>query len=33
MAEAENFSRDGEAYELKIGRWSRVAGEEFLDER
>jgi SAM-dependent methyltransferase len=31
MAEAENFFADGEAYELTMGRWSRVAGEEFLD--
>jgi ubiquinone/menaquinone biosynthesis C-methylase UbiE len=31
MAEAEGFFSDGEAYELTMGRWSRVAGEEFLD--
>ncbi len=31
MAQAESYFTDGEAYELTMGRWSRVAGEEFLD--
>lgn len=31
MAEANSYFTDGEAYELVIGRWSRVAGEIFLD--
>ena len=31
MAEAEGFFSDGEACELTMGRWSRVAGEQFLD--
>lgn len=31
MAAAENFFSDGEAYEISMGRWSRVAGKEFLD--
>lgn len=31
MTTAENFSSDGEAYEISMGRWSRVAGKEFLD--
>lgn len=31
MSEAESFFTDAEAYELTIGRWSRVAGGIFLD--
>ncbi len=31
MAEANSYFTDGEAYELNIGRWSRVAGKIFLD--
>ncbi len=31
MAEANSYFTDGEAYELVMGRWSRVAGEIFLD--
>ena len=31
MSEAESFFTDAEAYELAIGRWSRIAGEIFLD--
>ncbi len=31
MAEARNHYTDGEAYERQMGRWSRVAGEIFLD--
>ena len=31
MSEAESFFADAEAYELAIGRWSRIAGEIFLD--
>ena len=31
MAEAENYFTDGEAYELVMGRWSRIAGAIFLD--
>ncbi len=31
MSEAESFFTDAEAYELAIGRWSRVAGGIFLD--
>jgi len=31
MAATENSFSDGEAYEIAMGRWSRVAGKEFLD--
>lgn len=31
MAEARSHYTDGEAYERQMGRWSRVAGELFLD--
>ncbi len=31
MSEAESFFADAEAYELAIGRWSRIAGGPFLD--
>lgn len=31
MSEAENLFADGEAYERRIGRWSRVVGEAFID--
>ncbi len=31
MSEAESFFTDAEAYELAIGRWSRIAGGLFLD--
>ena len=31
MAEAVSYFTDGKAYELVTGRWSRVAGEKFLD--
>jgi ubiquinone/menaquinone biosynthesis C-methylase UbiE len=31
MSETESFFADGEAYELTMGRWSRVAGQVFLD--
>jgi ubiquinone/menaquinone biosynthesis C-methylase UbiE len=31
MAEAASFFTDGEAYERLMGRWSRAAGEIFLD--
>jgi SAM-dependent methyltransferase len=31
MAEAASFFTDGQAYEQLMGRWSRVAGEVFLD--
>ncbi len=31
MAEAKSHFTDGEAYERQMGRWSRVAGEAFLD--
>ena len=31
MSEVENFFNDGEAYERRMGRWSRVVGEAFLD--
>jgi SAM-dependent methyltransferase len=31
MAEATNYFTDGQAYERFMGRWSRTAGEVFLD--
>ncbi len=31
MAEPESFFTDGAAYERRVGRWSRIAGQEFLD--
>src|SRR5262245_53007422 len=31
MAEAASFFTDGQAYERLMGRWSRAAGEVFLD--
>jgi hypothetical protein len=31
MSEVENFFTDGEAYERRMGRWSRIVGEAFLD--
>ena len=31
MSEVENFFTDGEAYERRMGRWSRIVGEVFLD--
>jgi ubiquinone/menaquinone biosynthesis C-methylase UbiE len=31
MAEATSFFTDGGAYERFLGRWSRLAGEEFID--
>jgi ubiquinone/menaquinone biosynthesis C-methylase UbiE len=31
MAETENLFNDGAAYERLMGRWSRIAGEVFLD--
>ena len=31
MSEVENFFTDGEAYERRMGRWSRIVGETFLD--
>jgi ubiquinone/menaquinone biosynthesis C-methylase UbiE len=31
MTETTSFFTDGEAYERMMGRWSRVAGEAFLD--
>lgn len=31
MAEPESFFTDGAAYERRVGRWSRIAGEVFLD--
>lgn len=31
VTEAKSYFTDGEAYELVTGRWSRVAGEIFLD--
>jgi hypothetical protein len=31
MAETQNLFDDGKAYERLIGRWSRIAGEKFLD--
>ena len=31
MAEAKSFFTDGEAYERSTGRWSRAAGDIFLD--
>jgi ubiquinone/menaquinone biosynthesis C-methylase UbiE len=31
MSEGEKFFTDGEAYERRMGRWSRVVGEVFLD--
>ena len=31
MSEVESFFTDGEAYERRMGRWSRVVGEVFLD--
>jgi SAM-dependent methyltransferase len=31
MSEAPNFFTDGKAYERLMGRWSRLAGELFLD--
>jgi ubiquinone/menaquinone biosynthesis C-methylase UbiE len=31
MNEVENFFTDGEAYERRMGRWSRIVGEVFLD--
>jgi ubiquinone/menaquinone biosynthesis C-methylase UbiE len=31
MSEAPNLFTDGKAYERLMGRWSRLAGEEFLD--
>ena len=31
MVEAKTYFTDGAAYELVTGRWSRVAGETFLD--
>ena len=31
MSEGENFFTDGEAYEGRMGRWSRIVGEAFLD--
>jgi ubiquinone/menaquinone biosynthesis C-methylase UbiE len=31
VSEVENFFSDGEAYERRMGRWSRVVGEVFLD--
>jgi hypothetical protein len=27
MSEVENFFTDGEAYERRMGRWSRIVGE------
>ena len=29
---AGSFFTDGEAYEQFMGRWSRAAGEQFIDE-
>jgi ubiquinone/menaquinone biosynthesis C-methylase UbiE len=31
MTEAEDLFNDGAAYERRMGRWSRVVGEKFLD--
>jgi hypothetical protein len=31
MSEVENFFTDGEAYERRMGRWSRIVGEAFLN--
>src|SRR5499427_11036685 len=31
MSEAPNLFADGKAYERLMGRWSRLAGEKFLD--
>ncbi len=31
MTETQSFFTDGEAYERMMGRWSRAAGEDFLD--
>jgi hypothetical protein len=31
MSEVENFFTDGEAYERRMDRWSRIVGEAFLD--
>src|SRR5262249_62303397 len=31
MGENEKLFTDGEAYERRIGRWSRLVGETFLD--
>lgn len=31
MGEAEKLFTDGEAYEKRMGRWSRIVGEVFLD--
>jgi SAM-dependent methyltransferase len=31
MSDVENFFTDGEAYERRMGRWSRIVGEAFLD--
>jgi ubiquinone/menaquinone biosynthesis C-methylase UbiE len=31
MGEGEKFFTDGEAYEKRMGRWSRIVGEAFLD--
>ena len=31
MGQNEKLFTDGEAYERRIGRWSRLVGEKFLD--
>ena len=31
MTAADKFFSDGAAYERQMGRWSRLAGESFLD--
>ncbi|MEA3025964.1 MAG: hypothetical protein QOF91_1249 [Alphaproteobacteria bacterium] len=31
MSEAQNLFTDGKVYERLMGRWSRLAGDQFLD--